>query len=204
MDSKDGSGDQRVSVVQYFKNMYAVEVTKPRLPCIQVSEASSGTPLSSLHYAVRQEVLHPARVCPLGGLEPSPADEAFGGSDCRVSCDSFQEGELDDQLTNRMIKVAAMPPKDRSMAILGWRKELAHETQTKIADWGLQVSHLVAGHQREEADILGQSLHGPSQGPYPRTSSYSLRPQHGCQSSGRKLEPPRQDCAYSASFSTPD
>jgi eukaryotic translation initiation factor 2C len=39
MDSKDGTGDQRVSVVQYFKNMYAVEVTKPRLPCIQVSQA---------------------------------------------------------------------------------------------------------------------------------------------------------------------
>lgn len=39
-----------------------------------------------------------------------------------------------------MIKVAAMRPKDRSMSIMDWRKELAHEKQAKIADWGLEVS----------------------------------------------------------------
>jgi eukaryotic translation initiation factor 2C len=38
-----------------------------------------------------------------------------------------------------MIKVAAIKPKERMTEIIGWRKELAYESQAKVAAWGLQV-----------------------------------------------------------------
>jgi hypothetical protein len=39
-----------------------------------------------------------------------------------------------------MIKVAAIKPRERTAAVMAWRKELNYENQKKIAAWGLQVS----------------------------------------------------------------
>lgn len=40
-----------------------------------------------------------------------------------------------------MIKVSAMKPNDRAETIRNWRRELAYESQEKVAEWGLQVNN---------------------------------------------------------------
>ena len=37
LNGKDGQADRRVSICQYFEEFHGSTVTKPRLPCIQVS-----------------------------------------------------------------------------------------------------------------------------------------------------------------------
>jgi eukaryotic translation initiation factor 2C len=37
IQGKDGKADRRASIPEYFKEWYGVTVTKPRLPCVQVS-----------------------------------------------------------------------------------------------------------------------------------------------------------------------
>lgn len=37
MNGKDGQADRKINICQYFEEFHGSVVTKPRLPCIQVS-----------------------------------------------------------------------------------------------------------------------------------------------------------------------
>lgn len=37
LNSKDGSDTRTVNIPDYYKQFYGTEVTRPRLPCVQVS-----------------------------------------------------------------------------------------------------------------------------------------------------------------------
>lgn len=41
IEGKDGKEDTRISVPQYFQDMYGATVKYPRLPCVQVSSYGS-------------------------------------------------------------------------------------------------------------------------------------------------------------------
>ncbi|WVQ85375.1 hypothetical protein IAT38_007540 [Cryptococcus sp. DSM 104549] len=53
---------------------------------------------------------------------------------------SLPPTKLTAEQTAEMIKVSAMKPKDRALAVTEWRAELAYEKQAKLAAWGLQVN----------------------------------------------------------------
>ncbi|WWD17893.1 hypothetical protein CI109_102338 [Kwoniella shandongensis] len=53
---------------------------------------------------------------------------------------SLPPTKLTAEQTAEMIKVSAVKPKERAMAVNNWRTELAYEKQSKIAAWGLQVN----------------------------------------------------------------
>ena len=37
LNGKDGQADRKISIVQYFEEFHGSKVTRPRLPCVQVS-----------------------------------------------------------------------------------------------------------------------------------------------------------------------
>ncbi|KAK8865920.1 hypothetical protein IAR55_001068 [Kwoniella newhampshirensis] len=53
---------------------------------------------------------------------------------------SLPPTRLTAEQTAELIKVSAVRPKERALAVNNWRAELAYEKQAKIAAWGLQVN----------------------------------------------------------------
>jgi hypothetical protein len=41
MDGKNGEGEQKISIPEYYRQFYSATVTKPRLPCVQVRHSES-------------------------------------------------------------------------------------------------------------------------------------------------------------------
>lgn len=41
MDGKNGEGEQRITIADYYRQFYSATVTKPRLPCVQVGHSAN-------------------------------------------------------------------------------------------------------------------------------------------------------------------
>ncbi|BEI91628.1 uncharacterized protein CcaverHIS019_0404480 [Cutaneotrichosporon cavernicola] len=152
VEGKDGQPERKLNVAQYYHEYYASRLQFPGLPCIQVILLSSN--VLTFQYGKRAFVpLEFVKIEDFNSLPPT-----------NLSPDQIAE----------MIKHSAMRPPERKATILKWRERLAHETQPKIAKWGLQVNRSMV---QLDARVLNppEVKYGGHRTMRPQAGSWNLR-----------------------------